>query len=346
MDANQVALLKKEQRRQGRSKVRQALFVSDYIFYKHFDIYQQAAQLYNEINEIYPRKPDLRRTEEFKNWRMDVMGQPTRVKRKSRIRRPYVFPTHANIPIADCIGPHVNFTVVDQSESPHLQPESPHLQPESPHIQSESPHLQPESPHLQPESPHLQPESPHLQPESPHLQPESPHIQSESPHLQSESPHLQPESPHIQPESPDIQPESPHIQPESPCVQPESSVHQNVKKGKVMQLKIPLMKPPAETLRIVTEEDTPSLEPSLYTETLQIVTEEVLEEDTSSLEPSLYEEISPEVIERIVKELSLDPGLKDILTTVEEQVEFHQLGMDLDMPDDRLENELENLIFW
>ena len=328
MDANQVALLKKEQRRQGRSKVRQALFVSDYIFYKHFDIYQQAAQLYNEINEIYPRKPDLRRTEEFKNWKMDVMGQPTRVKRKSRIRRPYVFPTHANIPIADCIGPHVNFTVVDQPESPHLQPESPRVQPESPHIQPESPHIQPESPDIQPESPHIQPESPHIQPESPDIQPESP------------------ESPHIQPESPDIQPESPHIQPESPRVQPESSVHQNVKKGKVMELKIPLMKPPAETLRIVTEEDTLSLEPSLYTETLQIVTEEVLEEDTSSLEPSLYEEISPEVIERIVKELSLDPGLKDILTTVEEQVEFQQLGMDLDMPDDRLENELENLIFW
>ena len=277
MDANQVVLLKKEQRRQGRTKVRQALFVSDYIFYKHFDIYQQAAQLYNEINEIYPRKPDLRRTEEFRNWKMDVMGQPTRVrKRKSKIRQPYVFPTHANIPIAVCIGPHVNFTVVDQPESPHLQPESPHLQPESPHLQ----------------------------------------------------------------------PESPHLQPESPRAQAESSVHQNVKKGKVMELKIPLMKPHAETLRIVTEEDTPSLEPSLYTETLQIVTEEVLEEDTSSLEPSLYEEISPEVIERIVKELSLDPGLKDILTTVEEQVEFQQLGMDLDMPDDRLENELENLIFW
>ena len=301
MDANQVALLKKEQRRQSRTKVRQALLINDYVFYKHFDIYQQAAQLYNQINEIYPKKPDLRRTEEFKNWKMDVTGQPTRVKRKPKIRRPYVFPAHTNIPIADCIGPHVNFTVVDQPESPHIQPESPRVQPESPHIQPESPHIQPESPHIQPESPR-------------------------------------------------VQPESPHIQPESPRVQPESPVHQIVKKGKVMELKIPLMKPPTETLQIVTEEvlqeDTPSLEPSLYTETLQIVTEEVLQEDTPSLEPSLYEEISPEVIERIVNELRQDPGLKDILTTVEEQLEFEQIGMDLDIPDDRLENELENLIFW
>ena len=281
MDANQVALLKKEQRRHGRSKARQALFISDYVFHKHFDIYQQAAQLYNQINQIYPRKPDLRRTEEFKIWRNDVMGQPTRVRRKPKIKRPHVFPAHANIPIAECIEPHVNFTVVDQPESPHIQPESPHIQPESPHIQ---------------------------------------------------------------PESPDIQPESPHIQPESP-------VHQTVKKGKVMELKIPLMKSPTETPRIVTEEvlqeDTPSLEPSLYTETLQIMTEEVLQEDTPNLEPSLYEEISPEVIERIVNELSQDPGLKDILTTVEEQVEFDQIGMDLDLLDDmRLENELENFILW
>ena len=316
MDANQVALLKKEQRRHGRSKARQALFISDYVFHKHFDIYQQAAQLYNQINQIYPRKPDLRRTEEFKIWRNDVTGQPTRVRRKPKIKRPHVFPAHANIPIAECIEPHVNFTVVDQPESPHIQPESPHIQPESSHIQPESPDIQPESPHIQPESPHIQPESSH-----------------------------------IQPESPDIQPESPHIQPESPDIQPESPVHQIVKKGKVMELKIPLMKSPTETPRIVTEEvlqeDTPSLEPSLYTETLQIVTEEVLQEDTPNLEPSLYEEISPEVIERIVNELSQDPGLKDILTTVEEQVEFDQIGMDLDLLDDmRLENELENFILW
>ena len=271
MDASQTALLKKEQRRQGRSKVRQSLFINDYIFYKHYVIYQQAAQLYNELNEIYPKKPDLRRTEEFKNWKLDVTGQPRNVKRKTKKRHPYTFPSHANIPIAKCIDPHANFTVV--------------------------------------------------------------------------------------------------VPPESPRGLAESSDHQNVKK--VMELRIPLMCPPAETPRTVTEEvlepslytETvteevlePSLytetvteevlEPSLYTETIQIVTEEVLEEGILSLEPSLHEEISPEIIQKIVKELSQDPGLEDILTSFEEHKEFKQLGMDLDIPDDRLENELENLIFW
>ena len=271
MDASQAALLKKEQRRQDRSKVRQSLFINDYIFYKHHVIYQQAAQLYNELNEIYPKKPDLRRTEEFKNWKLDVTGQPRSVKRKTKKRHPYTFPSHANIPMTRCIDPHVNFTVV--------------------------------------------------------------------------------------------------VPPESPRGLAESSDHQNVKK--VMELRIPLMCPPAETPRTVTEEvlepslcaETvteevlePSLcaetvteevlEPSLYTETIQTVTEEVLEEGISSLEPSLHEEVSPEIIQKIVEELSQDPGLKDILTSFEEHKEFKQLGMDLDIPDDRLENELENLIFW
>ena len=279
MAESELALYKKEKRRENRSKVRQALFISDYVFYKHFDIYQEAAQLYNEINRIYPRKPDLRRTEEFRVWKNGVTGQPSiRVKGKAMLKRQsYVFPAHANIPVIKYIDPSDSFTVVVQPES--QQPES-----------------------QQPESP--QPESP--QPESP--QPESP--QAESP--QSESP------------------------------------GQRVKGGKVMELKIPLMNPPTRPLVIqeVLQEDT--LEPpSIYTETLEIVTEEVLQEDTT-LEPSLHEEISPEIIEKIINELHQDPGLKDIITSVEEQIELEQVGMDIDIPDDedRLEAELENMIFW
>ena len=246
MAESELTIYKRDQRRLNRSKVRQALLVNDYVFYKHFDIYQEAAQLYNQINQTYPRKPDLRRTEEFRIWRNGVTGRPIRAKRKPTTNRQhYVFPPHPNIPVAEGINPNVSFTVVvEQPENPHIRPESP--QPESP---------QPES--LQSESP--QPES--QQPESP--QPES----------------QQPESP--QPES--QQPESP--QPES--LQPESPV-QRIKKGKVMELRIPLLNPAVETHSIVTGEvlqkDNP--EPTLYTETLQTVTEEVLQEGT--LQPSLH----------------------------------------------------------
>ena len=118
MAESQLALYKKEQRRQGRSKVRQALFIHDYIFHKYYAIYEEAAQLYNRINEIYPKKPDLRRTEEFKDWKRDVMGQMKTARRENKKKRhPYVFPSHANIHIAKCVDPNDSFTVIVPPES-------------------------------------------------------------------------------------------------------------------------------------------------------------------------------------------------------------------------------------
>ena len=145
MAESELALYKKEKRRENRSKVRQALFVSEYVFYKQFEIYQEAAKLYNEINQLYPRKPDLRKTEEFRVWRNSITGKPNiRTVRKAAMKRqPYTFPAHSNIPVAEYVDPGDTFTVVVQPET--QQPESP--RPESP--QPESP--RPESP--QPESP-------------------------------------------------------------------------------------------------------------------------------------------------------------------------------------------------
>ena len=58
------------------SKKRQALFISEYVMVKHFEIYQQAATLYNKINAIHPKKPDLRKSIEFKNWKLVESGKP------------------------------------------------------------------------------------------------------------------------------------------------------------------------------------------------------------------------------------------------------------------------------
>ena len=58
------------------SKKRQALFISEYVMVKHFEIYQQAAILYNKINAIHPKKPDLRKSLEFKNWKLIESGKP------------------------------------------------------------------------------------------------------------------------------------------------------------------------------------------------------------------------------------------------------------------------------
>ena len=43
---------------------------------KHFEIYEQAAMLYNKINTIHPKKPDLRKSIEFKNWKLVEAGMP------------------------------------------------------------------------------------------------------------------------------------------------------------------------------------------------------------------------------------------------------------------------------
>ena len=263
MDKEQLALYKNEKRRENRSKVRQALLVSEYVFYKYFDIYQEAAELYNEINRIYPRKSDLRRTEEFRVWRNNVMGRPNIKKRKPPVDRPqYVFPVHPDIPLAQYIDPDASLVIMDHAETP--QPKSPsHSDPDaSLVIMDEAETPQPKSPsHSDPDaSLVIMDEAETPQPKSPsHSDPDASLVIMDHPKTpQSESPNK-----------------------------------------KVMELKIPLMKPPTKTHPLATQEV-----PSVITQTLETVTEQVLEEYTAdALEPSLYDEISPEIIDNIIQEL-------------------------------------------
>ena len=96
-----------------------------------------------------------------------------------------------------------------------------------------------------------------------------------------------------------------------------------------MQLRIPLLSPPTN-------------HPAVIVETLETITEETVQEGTV-LEPSLHEELPPEVFDKIIRELQTEPGLQDLMASIEQQLEFEQLGMDIDIPeDDLLENELEN----
>ena len=86
--------------------------------------------------------------------------------------------------------------------------------------------------------------------------------------------------------------------------------------------------------------------PAISTQTLQTVTDEVLQE--GDIQPSLFEEVSPEVVEKIIAELRGDPGLKDIMTELEEQIELEEMdigidiGIDIDI-EDRLEDELKSI---
>ena len=291
----------KQGRRDRRSKVRQDQLVADYIYCKYYEIYCEAAQFYNELNQKYPTKYDLRKSAEYKMWKIHITGQTQKLRKK--LPKPF----HQNIDTPIHIHPQSVLTVIydeDLSTNPtHSEPPSPESNPESPA---------------------------HSEPPSPESNPESPA--------------------HSEPPSPESNPESPaHSEPPPTPGKFLSTIEQ--KTGKHMQLRIPLIKSPAvitETIQTVTEEvlqEGTNLEPSLYeeiiTETLQTVTEEVLQEGMN-LEPSLYEEISPEVIEKIIAELRAEPELQNIVTNIEQELEFEQVAMDIDISDDdRLEKELE-----
>ena len=293
---------RKQQRRLNRSKIRQVLFVAEYIQYKYFDIYSEAAEFYNALNTQYPKKYDLRKTDEYKDWKSTITGEVVRGPKRPK-------PSHPNIQTPIEIHPQAQITVTYEDS----QPSSPDL--------SEEP-LTPGTEEPQPSSPDLSEEP--LTPCTREPQPSSPDL--------SEEP-LTPCTREPQPSSPDLSEE-----PLTPCTresQPTSPVELPSRKHIYtdnFQLRIPL---------ICHKSITPTNRCTVTTETLQTVTEEILEEDT--LQPSLYEELAPELIEKIIEELRSEPDLHDIVTNIEQQIEFEELGMDIDIDieDNALDIELD-----
>ena len=52
--------------------VRQGIFITDYVKTKYDQIYKEAADLYNCINDKYPCKPNLMKTTEFRTWKNKI----------------------------------------------------------------------------------------------------------------------------------------------------------------------------------------------------------------------------------------------------------------------------------
>ena len=72
----------KHMRHMEKSRRRQSYFISDYVQAKYFHLYSEAAQFYNALNMIYPTKNDLRKTDEYKNWKRAINGENLRKRRK------------------------------------------------------------------------------------------------------------------------------------------------------------------------------------------------------------------------------------------------------------------------
>ena len=169
--------------------------------------------------------------------------------------------------------------------------------------------------------------------------PQTPTEPENSPSPQAPSEPESPPSPQTpnEPESPPS-PQTPNEPENSPSpsspqtlIEPENSPspppQMPTKYNDTMQLKIPL-------LNYKTPQKSP---PSVTTHTVEIITEQEI------ADPLTLDDISTEKIDEIINQLRNDPDLKNIFTDIEQQIEFEQLGMDIDIPEQNL---LEEELFW
>ena len=92
--------------------------------------------------------------------------------------------------------------------------------------------------------------------------------------------------------------------------------------------------PPDRTEQLITELQQDPSPSTVTTETIEIVTEQ-------TLEPLTLNDIPPERIEQLITELQQDPDIMGMFTDIQAQLEFEELGLDIDIPElNLLEDEL------
>ena len=99
-------------RRQYSQESRSAIFIKEYIHAKHQEIYEEAVAFYNHVNNLYPQKGDLRKTQEFKAMKL---GMTFVAKQRKNLRQVY-------LPISTT-DEHI-FTVISTTDSTTEQAET------------------------------------------------------------------------------------------------------------------------------------------------------------------------------------------------------------------------------
>ena len=171
----------------------------------------------------------------------------------------------------------------------------------------------------------------------------TPNPEATTPNPEATTPN--PEATTPNPEATTPNPEATTSNPEATTPNPEATTPEPQKpkpptppkpKGKIpykdnMQLIIPLIKSPVN-------------HPGVVTQTLQIITEEIIQEQPQNVDQ--IDQIEPEILEQLIAELRADPELGSIFEDMEQDAEFEELGMDIDINiDTRLEDDL-NWEFW
>ena len=302
-----------ERRRQAKSKARQAVFAMDFIQIKHPEIYNEAYEFFTLIDSRYPGKYDLRKTNEFLCFKQLFQGKAS----KNGKGTLYFDIKTATVTLSHSESPPVETITPGHSESPPVETiTSGHS--ESPPVEtitsghSESPST--ETSHS--ESPSV--ETSHC--ENPFM--ETSH--SESPPMEtshSESPSV--ETSHC--ENPFM--ETSHS--ESPPM--ETSHSESPQTTETMLSARKQLEPRLEIPLISTQQ---ARKATVTTQTVQITTEQEM--------PLIsFDDIESDTIDQIIEQLRQDPDLTNIFNDIELQMEFDELGQDLDIPElDLLEQEL------
>ena len=293
-----------EQRRANKSKTRQASFIAEYIQAKYFHLYGEACTFYNSLNTLYPTKYDLRKTTEFRQWKSYIMGKPPKTPKRKCI----MYSNAEN---------NSTVTEISPPQPPiEIPPQSPdEIPPQSPDEMSPPVEIPPQSPD------EIPPQSPDEMSPPVEISPQSPDEMSPPVEISPQSPDEM--SPHVE-MSPQSQDEmSPHVEMSPPQPHTDPEISTSINYSDRMELKIPLLRHDTIKKRTVT------------TETLQITTQQ---EELLTLD-----DIPRERITELIQQLRDDPDLRDIFASVEEQLEFEELGMDIDICESY---PLEDELFW
>ena len=101
MAMSQSNQYKNEKRNRYKMLAREAMFIEEYVQIKYKDIYQEAASMYNQINQNNTMKPDLRKTVEFRRWKNTIAAANNQPLTPVPRQKPYIYnrTVYRNIPM-------------------------------------------------------------------------------------------------------------------------------------------------------------------------------------------------------------------------------------------------------
>ena len=333
---------RRTKRRNNTVIAKEEQFIADYIRHKYPAVYEEASGVCLQLKAKYPEKCDWRKTAEHKAWlikgvttehpifyinallstnliELQKAATLANIQRATILANPLTSP-QTSITLTTLLspqaamhpsGPEPPIPVPPPGPEPSIPVPPPGPEPQIPEpLNTPSPEpLIPEplnTPSPEPQSPEPQIPEPLNTPSPEPLIPEP--LNTPSPEPQSPEPPIPEPLNTPSPEPPIPEPLN------APSPEPPRPKSLNTQYSDNMQLIIPLLKPPVKHVGLITE-------------TLEIVTEEILQGDE---QPTNFDQIDPQIIEKMIEELRADPDLKDMFSKVEQQFEV-DMDMDIDI---------------